>query len=105
MSRRFVSVLVLLMLILQGAQVGASVLPDLQAQHHCDGHDTEGADCPCCDEGEALGSACAAFCSMPAALPVTSLDFSSASKTTRHSLVVDEAAGPASLPLNPPPIS
>jgi hypothetical protein len=107
MSRRLISSLLVLLLLLQGVatQVRAEVLPDAQAQHHCDGHETSGKDCPCCDEETMLNGGCETLCSMMAVLPTTSFELPATIATDSHRRLVIGAPGPACVPLNPPPIS
>jgi hypothetical protein len=107
MSRRLLSTVLVLVLLLQGVttQVRAEVLPDAQAQHHCDGHETSGMDCPCCDEETMLNGGCETLCSMMAVLPTTSLDVPRTNATNSHRRIAIGAPSPAYVPLNPPPIS
>lgn len=104
MPRRLISVLVLLVLILQGVAQANAYLPESQMQEHCAGHDMSTGDCVCCTDAMMLSGGCASFCSAVAGIAVVAASVPRAVAGERVALALYPPPGPAYLPLNPPPI-
>jgi hypothetical protein len=109
---RLITVVMLVMLILQGVTLAAAdVAPPNVAQEatqsmvHCAGHEAGGTDCACCSGSEMSGVNCAAQCSVAVSISPT-LPTLIVSPQTEVSAVEDLwIAGPSYSPLNPPPIA
>jgi len=103
--RRLINVCLIVMLLLQGV-AQASVDVQTHLSEHCANHEAADRDCSCCDEGQmTMASGCAALCSVMAGMPGSSFDLPPAPAAAVDSLTVRWRAGPAYLPLIPPPIS
>jgi hypothetical protein len=106
MARQLLSILVLLVLGLQGVVQASNAVVVTQAMHeHCADHDALSEPCECCPEGLASTLGCSTLCSMIAAIPALSVPTQTVTQHERHSLIVSEFVGPTYLPLKPPPIS
>jgi hypothetical protein len=108
MAHRLITVLMLVLLTLQGVTLAAAdVLPAeaSQSMAHCEGHADAGADCACCSASNMMGVSCAAQCSIAVSIATTVLSHSFM-QIADVSVVSDAwITGPAYSPLNPPPIA
>jgi hypothetical protein len=108
MTRRIVALLLLVMLTVQavsGATVDVWNVDDGGAMHHCDTHEKDGSDCPCCDGSDLTGLSCAAMCSATCTTMFISLFIPQMIRSEPSALSKHWAPSPAYSPLNPPPIS
>lgn len=85
--------------------MSAGVLPETHVQEHCLGHEMSDKDCACCSDMLAMNGGCTTLCSAVIAIAASSLNFVPAQGDEHSRLIVQGAAGPTYLPLNPPPIS
>lgn len=104
MARKLICSLLLAAFLGQGwFQAGMAVPAKSASPADCAG--TMSADCDCCPDGAAAGSACASLCSVafaPAlALPEVTVNL----VQFRSTFSQPARAGPRYLPLNPPPIA
>ena len=106
MSRKLISSLLLLTLLLQGwAQAGIAVMYEQQVPQHCDAQASPADDCPCCPDGMPMSVGCESQCSVAMAIAITPRSFAAPTAPRAQRLVVPDRPGPNYLPLNPPPIS
>jgi hypothetical protein len=103
MNRAFLQGLLVAAILLQGGiQAAAPVFPDVMTDADCGGHGTDG---DCCPDGAIDAASCQIQCgavvALTGALPVNEPDSGRAPASTP----AEPRAGPAYLPLNPPPIA
>jgi hypothetical protein len=103
MARQLIGCMILLLILQAMTPVSADVLPQSQMQH-CHGHEAAGEDCACCSGELAMNGGCASLCSAMIAIPTTSMHLPRIVDSEHSRLDVRAPAGPAYLPLNPPPI-
>jgi hypothetical protein len=102
--RQLINACLIVALLLQGV-AQTSVDPQSHVSQHCADHESD-RDCSCCDEEQmTMASGCAALCSVMAGMSRISLELPSLPSGAVDGLTVQWRAGPAYLPLIPPPIS
>ena len=107
MNRRIVTLLMLLMLTLQGVADATAQADDSNVAgiEHCDDHEKAGPNCHCCDDAGSMDADCAALCS---ALYIGSAASLTIPRLARSRLIgFSEHWMPSRTysPPNPPPIS
>lgn len=104
MRRNILQLLLLIALVLQGAVAVGGTYVDEEPQHHCAGHDSNGADCTCCPDGAPGDTSCTVQCSVSQAPLIIATPVRVVSYSMLIALFEDAAADRNYLPLVPPPI-
>jgi hypothetical protein len=85
-----------------GAQAAVPVIPDAATAPGCAGHGTDG---DCCPDNAAEAASCQAQCGSVVALTGAPVAFEIYRPRAPDAVQPQPRAGPAYLPLNPPPIA
>ena len=107
MNRTIVTVVMLLMLALQGAVSAGAQAYESNADgiEHCDDHEKAGPNCHCCDDAGSMDIGCATLCSAVWASSLPSLILPHLANAQHIGFSEHWMPSPIYSPPNPPPIS